>query len=395
MSARRLRMKPDFEWREEEMYLDNAATTMVDPEVLEAMRPYLEERYGNPETVYRLGREAKDAVEEARHKVAELLSCRDEEVYFTSGGTESNNWALKGFRYGDKNALAVSAVEHPSVLETARFIDVGLVGPLAEVGVDEHGMVHLDELEAFLGHFGGGLVSIQYANNEVGTLQPVREISRLCKKYGAVFHSDVVQAYGKVEVDVEDDGIDMASVSAHKIHGPMGIGALYVKNGIALNPLHHGGGHERGMRSGTLAVHDIVGFGKAAELAAVSLKADMPRLREDTEFLASDMATRLGAKVNGHAKNRLPNIVNVTLPGMEASLICGLMCTKYGICVSSGSACSTASRESHVLKAMGKGGVESSTLRISLSRYNTREDLVMLMARLQAAKVEAGKRSFV
>jgi cysteine desulfurase len=389
-------MRPDFAWRDEEMYLDNAATTMVDPEVVEAMRPYMEERYGNPETVYRLGREAQEAVEAARHSVAELLGCLDEEVYFTSGGTEANNWALKGYKFlAGARKLVVSAVEHPSVLEPARWLSArGLVDTLVELDVLEDGSVNLEALETFLKD-GAKLVSVQYANNEVGTLQPVRSISKLCRKYGAAFHCDAVQAYGKVDMDVDEDGLDLVSLSAHKIHGPMGVGALYVRKGIELEPLHHGGGHERGMRSGTLAVHDIVGFGKAAEMAATALRSDMPRLRKMSQSVATDLVERFGAKVNGSREVRLPNIVSVTIPGMDTSLVCGVLCSKYGICVSSGSACSTGKRHSHVLAAMGKTGNETSTLRISLSRFNKEEDLVMLAARLQAAQREEKGKSLV
>ena len=377
------------------MYLDNAATTMVDPEVLDAMRPYLEERYGNPETAYRLGRESKDAVEKARAQVSELLGCLADEVYFTSGGTEANNWAVKGHGPGNPSkGILTSAVEHSSVLEPARRACKD--SPYCEVPVDEFGRVDLAEMEGELVSRQYHLVSVQYANNEVGTLQPVREISGLCRKYGAAFHCDAVQAYGKVPVDVDEDGFDMASMSAHKIHGPMGVGALYARKGTDLEPFLHGGGQESGMRSGTLAVHDIVGFGKAAEMALVSLKKDMPRVSECVEALAADMAYRLKARRNGHPTDRLPNVLSVTLPGFDASLSCGILCTRYGICVSSGSACGTRGRRSHVLEAMGRQAHEvASTLRVSLSRFSRKEDMGMLVSRLQAVAAEAKKRSLV
>jgi len=383
-------MKPSFEWRDEEIYLDNAATTIIDPEVVEAMQPYVEERYGNPETVYQLGREAHSAVEEARHRIAEQLGCFDDEVYFTSGGTESNNWAIKGIR---ATGRIVSAVEHASVLEPAKWMCMN--APYYEVTVDEYGMVRLDELETELKTGKYALVSIQYANNEVGTIQPVKEIATLCQKYKALFHCDAVQAFGKVAFDVDDMGFDMASLSAHKIHGPMGVGALYVRRGTPLEPLMHGGGQERGMRSGTLAVHQIVGFGKAVEIAGVSIKRDMPGIFEIVEATAKDMALSLNARRNGHPTQRLPNILNVTIPGLDMSLACGLLSSKYGICVSSGSACHTRSRMSHVLWAMGRKSETHSALRISLSKYNTREDMMMLISRLQAVLMEKSKRDLL
>jgi len=383
-------MKPSFEWRDEEIYLDNAATTIIDPEVVEAMQPYVEERYGNPETVYQLGREAHSAVEEARHRIAEQLGCFDDEVYFTSGGTESNNWAIKGIR---ATGRIVSAVEHASVLEPAKWMCTN--APYYEVTVDEYGMVRLDELETELKTGKYALVSIQYANNEVGTIQPVKEIATLCQKYKALFHCDAVQAFGKVAFDVDDMGFDMASLSAHKIHGPMGVGALYVRRGTPLEPLMHGGGQERGMRSGTLAVHQIVGFGKAVEIAGVSIKRDMPGIFEIVEATAKDMALSLNARRNGHPTQRLPNILNVTIPGLDMSLACGLLSSKYGICVSSGSACHTRSRMSHVLWAMGRKSETHSALRISLSKYNTREDMMMLISRLQAVLMEKSKRDLL
>ena len=389
-------MKPNFEWRGEEMYLDNAATTMIDPEVVAVMQPYMEERYGNPETIYRLGREAHEAVEEARSKIANLLGCLNEEVYFTSGGTESNNWAIKGFLFPEeKNLIVASAVEHPSVLEPANWMVERQLASLYVASADEFGMVSPEHLEAYLKDGKVGLVSVQYANNEVGTIQPVKEIASLCHKYGALFHCDAVQAFGKVAFDVDDVGFDMVSISAHKIHGPMGTGALYVRKGTPIEPLLHGGGHENGMRSGTHSVHNIVGFGKAVEMAETAIKKDMPRLYQVIDSAAGDMALRLGAQRNGHPTVRLPNILNVTIPGFDASLACGLLCSKYGICVSSGAACHTRSRTSNVLEAMGKKNVVGSTLRISLSKYNNENEVRMLTSRLQAVVVEAKNRSLI
>ena len=394
-------MKPDFQLKDLEIYLDNAATTAIDEEVLDAMRPYFEERYGNPETVYRLGREAKKAVEDSRAAIADILKCKPEEIFFTSGGTEANNWAIKGVRLQGYGGIIVGAIEHASVLEAARSL-FGKADKRAlfEIPVDQFGMVDLEALEKTLSQPQGRqwLVSIQYANNEIGTVQPVEKIAELCRKYGAIFHCDAVQAFGKIDFDVDDVGADMISLSAHKIHGPMGMGALYVKQGTPLEPLLHGGGQERGMRSGTLAVPEIVGFGKAAELAHDAMPKEMPRLMLITEWLVGQLCLDFHAKRNGHPTPnlRLPNIVSVTVPNMEAEVVCGIMCSKYGTCISSGSACSTTKRTSHVLEAIGMNPRDVlSTLRFSLSRFNTEDDLKVAFSRLQSARKDAKGRGLI
>jgi len=389
-------MKPDFQMYEYEIYLDNAATTALDPEVVEAMRPYWDEKYGNPETVYRLGRESAKAVEDARASISEILKCDPEEIFFTSGGTEANNWAIKGIDTGE---MAVGATEHASVLEPARWkIHNPEEDALYEIPVDEYGIVDLDRFDSNKTSSLLSLVSVQYANNEIGTIQPVAKIAEWCKKKGAVFHCDAVQAFGKVDFDVDDVGCDMMSLSAHKIHGPMGIGALYIRKSIQnqMEPLLHGGGQERGLRSGTLAVPEIVGFAKAAELAHNAIPKEMKRLMSISEWLAGSLCGSFKAKRNGHPTQRLPNIINVTIPNVETEVICGIMCTQYGTCLSAGSACSTSKRESHVLKAIGhKSGDMLSTLRISLSRYNSDSDIRLAFARLQTAMEDAKKRSLI
>ena len=386
-------MKPDFQLRDNEIYMDNAATTAVAEEVMDAMRPYFEEQYGNPETVYQLGRDAKKAVESSRASIADIIKCQPSELFFTSGGTEANNWAIKGISLGMKGIM-VSAIEHASVIQSAKWACKN--APYFEIPVDKFGVVNLDAMENELKTGRYAIVSIQYANNEIGTIQPVAKIAELCKQYGSVFHCDAVQAFGKVKFDVDDVGADMISLSSHKIHGPMGMGALYVKQGTILEPLMHGGGQEGGMRSGTLAVPEIVGFGKASELAVDVMSKEMPRLMSLTETLASQICLDFKAKRNGHPTNRLPNIVNVTIPGMETSMVCGLMCSKYGACLSAGAACSTAKRQSHVLAAIGHEAKDAlSTLRISLSRYNTSGEVTTVFCRLQAARHEAASRSLL
>lgn len=393
-------MKPDFQLRDVEIYMDNAATTAIDEEVVEAMRPYFDEKYGNPETVYRLGREANQAVEGARTILADILKCSPETLFFTSGGTEANNWAIKGAKAAySAEGIIVGSIEHHSVLEPAKWACKNQ--PYFEIPVDQFGIVDLaileEKLKGGFTHRGNWyLVSVQYANNEIGTVQPVAEIAKLCKKYKVIFHCDAVQAFGKIDFDVDDVGADLISFSAHKIHGPMGVGALYVKPGTPMEPLLHGGGQERGMRSGTLAVPEIVGFGKAAELAVNAIPKEMPRLTAITEWLAGQLCLDFGAKRNGHPTQRLPNIVNVTIPGMETEVLCGVMCSKYGTCMSAGAACSTTKRVSHVLGAIGlKPSDVLSSLRISLSRFNKDGDIRVAFGRLQAARKEAQTRSLL
>ncbi len=383
----------DFDVRKKEYYFDNAATTVIDQEVVDAMQPYLEEKYGNPETAYYLGSEAKDGIEKARQQIADALKVNPQEVFFTSGGTEANNWAIKGFDYQDRKRLVISPVEHKSILEPAKWcFGKGLINQLFEIPVDEYGMVKLDCLEAFLKENQIGLVSVQFANNEVGTLQPIKEISELCKKYGAVCHCDAVQGLGKVDFTAAGLGVDMITLSSHKIHGPMGIGALWVKPGTKLEPLLHGGGHEAGMRSGTHGVPQIIGFGKAAELAWSHVLTDMPRLSKIVDWMASSLNLSVGAVRNGHPTQRLPNILNMSIPNSNASLVCGVL-SKEGICVSSGAACGTSSGPSHVLKAMGKSHQEcTSTFRISLSRYNTDREAKLVAAMFHKALKEAKAR---
>lgn len=391
-------MIPAFEPLEVETYMDNAATTEIDPEVVRAMQPFLEERYGNPETSYRLGREAKKAVEAARNQIAETIGCLPEEIFFTSGGTESNNWAIKCSepKYSCEGVI-VSPVEHLSVMNAAKWKCKN--HPYCEIPVDNYGVVDLGALEVALkdrGTPGYYLVSIQFANNEIGTIQPVKEIAEICHKYEVVFHCDAVQALGKVAVDVDENGFDLASFSAHKIHGPMGIGALYIRRGTCIEPLLHGGGHEQGLRSGTLAVHQIVGFGKAVELADDSMKREMSRLMTETENLAKELELKFKAVRNGHPTNRLPNIVNVTIPGVEASMLCGVMCSKYGVCASSGSACSTLKKKSNTLEAIGRSPMDiRSTIRFSMSRKTTNREIRMLPSYLQSAGMFSERGSLI
>jgi len=390
-------VRPDFQFKDKVgIYLDNAATTVVAEDVVDAMHQYWEFKYGNPGTVYELGREAQDSVDQSRELIVDILKCSPEELFFTSGGTESNNWAIKGFRKGSKGIM-VSSVEHDSVLKAAKWESEDNNVPYYEIPVDQYGVVNLVQMERELKTRQYALVSIQYANNEIGTIQPVEQIADLCHKYGVIYHCDAVQALGKIDFDVDDVKADMISFSAHKIHGPMGIGALYIKNGTPIDPLLHGGGQENGMRSGTLAVPLIVGFAKAAEMAVDSIKQEMPRLKKMTDDLSGMICNFFkGAKRNGHPTEMLPNILSLTIPSVEAELICSIMNVRYTTSIATGSACSTIKRQSHVLEAIGGGSEDVfHTLRISLSRYNKEKEMDLVFANLQNAFRDAQSRSLI
>lgn len=379
-------MKPVFGVRTAEVYLDNAATTMIDPDVVNDMRPFTEENYGNPETLYHLGRQAKEAVDKAREQVAELLGCKPGRVFFTSGGTEANNWALKGF---PSVKIAISTIEHPSVSKAAA---AAYLCALKLIPVDATGLLKMDELEKALADDEVKLVSIQYANNEVGTVQPIRDIAALVHAKGAVFHVDAVQAFGKIPVIPEDDGIDLLSISAHKIHGPMGVGALYVKEGIALEPMMHGGPQEGGMRAGTTPVHQIVGFGAAAEKARCTMKDEAPRQLALLKQLATSLAEMAKGERNGHPEKCLPNILNMRFP-VDASMLAATLNKEFGVCVACGAACAR-SRPSQVLKALGQTDARASqAIRISLSRFTTEEHTRFLAGCIQPAIRVALERS--
>lgn len=382
-------MKPVFgKTRRTEAYLDNAATTEIDPDVVRAMMPYLEENYGNPETLYNLGFSAKDGVETARAQVAELLDCNPACVFFTSGGTEANNWALKGCCNNmPDRTLVVSAVEHSSVLNTARWLDAQKEVRLQVVPVDGNGTVLLDELKKILSGPGVSvhMVSIQHVNNELGTIQPLKEIAEMAHGAGAIFHVDAVQSFGKISVRPEDYDIDLLSVSAHKIHGPMGIGALYVREGLAIQPLLHGGHQENGMRAGTLPVHQIVGMGAAAEKA----RCTFAHTQEKMEGFAKELETHLKDKVkavrNGNPTMRVPNILSFTIPDAEGSLLAAVLNERFNICIACGAACSRG-QPSHVLRAIGMTDeMNRKTIRVSFGRLTEAHHVQSLWASIQAA----------
>jgi cysteine desulfurase len=358
------------------VYFDHAATTPVDPQVLEAMLPYFGERYGNPSELHRLGREARAAVEEARAKVAASLGAGEKEIVLTSGGTEADNLALFGYlgRF-QPGHLIVSAVEHPAVMEAARALN--RAGWAVDfVPVDAHGVVDLDGYEqAFRDDT--RLASVMYANNVVGTVQPVAELARIAHEKGAAFHTDAVQAVGSLPIDVGELGVDMLSLSAHKFYGPKGVGALYVKRGTRVQPMVHGGGHERRLRSGTENVPGIVGMGVAMTLATGLFPEVRPRLEILRDRLARGLMERIPEVTYlGHPAQRLPGNVAFTVRYVEGESML-LQLDAAGFMVSSGSACASGSLEpSHVVLAMGLGAEEAhGSMRVSLGRENTDEEV--------------------
>ncbi len=367
------------------IYLDNNATTRVDEAVREAMLPYLDGALGNPSSIHGLGRDAREGVEQARRRVARLINARPRRIIFTGGGSEADNLALKGVALAAGNAgghIVTTAVEHPAVLETCRFLEeIGYTVTYLEV--DEYGLVQPDSLRRALTPE-TILVSIMLANNEVGTVQPIAELCSVAHEHGVPFHTDAVQAAGKIAIDVQQLNVDLLSLSSHKFHGPKGIGALYVKSGIELAPLVHGGKQERGLRAGTENVPAIVGMGKAAELAlqAAQDTAAMQRLRDALAQRIRGLIPE--AQLNGHPERRLPNTLNLTLPGLRGeSLVIAL--DQHGISLSSGSACKSGSPEpTHVLIAMGMSEEDvHCSVRFSLSRETSERDVAETVAAIE------------
>jgi len=361
------------------VYLDNHATTPVDPRVLAEMLPFFDRTFGNAASVnHRFGWEAAEAVDKARREVADLLNASPESLIFTSGGTESNNLALKGAMWGAPpgGRLAVAAAEHRSVLDPARKL-ARKGYELTLIPVTGAGQVEPQAVAEAL-RPGTHLVSVMLANNEVGTINPIREIAALCRSQGVLVHCDAVQAAGRIPVDVEELGTDLVSVTAHKLYGPKGVGALYIRRGdppIRIEPLLDGGGHERRLRSGTLPVPLVVGFGAACRIAAGELGGEAERIGKLRERLWQGLSARVsGLALNGHRGARLPGNLNVSFGGVDGE---ALMKNLKEIAVSSGSACTTAEPEpSHVLRAMGvPEALSKASLRFGLGRFTTAEEI--------------------
>jgi cysteine desulfurase len=361
------------------LYLDHAATTSVRPQVLEAMLPYFSERYGNASSMHSLGREARQAVEQARADVGGILDCRPEEIVFTSCGTESDNLAIRGVawlnrRRGDH--IITTPIEHHAVSHTLEQMERYFGFEVTYLPVDDHGLVDPADLERAITDT-TILISIIYANNEVGTVQPISEIGRIARRHDIPFHTDAVQAGGALTLDVEELNVDLLSLSAHKFYGPKGVGVLYVKDGLELLPVQTGGGHEAGRRSGTENVAGIVGLATALKLAEERREEEAQRLGSLRDRLIEGLLSSIDhCKLMGHPEKRLPNNVNVAFEYVEGEgVLLGL--DMEGIAASSGSACSTGSSEpSHVLLAMGvEPGLARGTVRMTLGRENTEEDV--------------------
>jgi cysteine desulfurase len=375
------------------VYMDNHATTQVDPRVLEAMLPYFTEKYGNAASRnHEFGWKAEEAVETARGQIARLINASPKEIIFTSGATESDNLALKGvaeFHRAKGNHIITQATEHKAVLDVCKRLESSGC-QITCLPVAKDGIVNLDGLRRAITPK-TILISIMYANNEIGVVQPIAEIGKIAKQAGVLFHTDAVQAIGKIPVDVERDAIDLLSISAHKLYGPKGVGALYVRRKnprVQLAPMIDGGGHERGLRSGTLNVPGIVGLGKACEIAAKEMAEESTRLGALRDKLKDAILSRLdGATINGSMDHRLPGNLNLSFAGVEGdALLMGI----NDVAVSSGSACTSATLEpSHVLSALGvPEELAHSSIRFGLGRFNTAEDVDYVAARV----VETVKR---
>lgn len=352
------------------MYLDNSATTQVSQEVFEEMKPYFIEDFGNPSTLYKIGRESKKALEQARKRVADAINAKPEEIYFTSGGSESDNLAIKGiaFKLAKKGKhIITTEIEHPAVKRTAQFLE-SLDFKVTYLPVYENGIIKIDDLkEAITDET--ILISVMHGNNELGTIQPIEEIGEIAREKGIKFHTDAVQTFGKIEVDVEKLNVDLLALSSHKINGPKGVGALYIKKGTRVEPLIHGGGQEKGIRSGTENVPGIVGFGKACELAANQLDEHYEKLVSIRDEISDKILNNIPeAYLNGDAEKRLPNLLNFRFKAIEGESLILLLDAK-GYQASTGSACSSNTLEaSPILTALGLDPVDvHGSLRISLA----------------------------
>ncbi|MEM2956475.1 MAG: cysteine desulfurase NifS [Candidatus Pacearchaeota archaeon] len=364
------------------VYMDNAATTPVRKEVIKAMLPYFNKKFGNASSLHLYGREARDAIENARKTIARIINAEPEEIIFTSGGTESDNMAIKEIAFASKtkhkNEIITSKIEHDAVLESCKMLEkIGF--KVHYVNVNKEGIVDIDEIKRMITDK-TILVSIMHANNEIGTIQPIEEIGRICKRYNVYFHTDAVQTFCKLPIDVKKMNIDLLSASSHKIYGPKGVGFLYIRKGIIIEPLIHGGGHEFGFRSGTENVPGIVGFAKAAELANKERERERRRLKKMRDRIIRELKKIEGCEINGSLKNRLENNINVSFRAIEGESIL-LKLDKKGIAVSTGSACSSKSLEpSHVLLALGLPHIAAhGSIRISLGRFNTEKEVDYLL----------------
>ena len=360
------------------IYLDNAATTAVHPEVYKAMQPYFEEYYGNASSIYRFAGKATKAVNDAREIIADYLGAQSKEIYFTAGGSESDNWALKATAFAKKDKgrhIITTKIEHHAILHTCEYLEK-LGFEITYLDVDENGLVSIEELEKAIRE-DTILISIMFANNEIGTIEPIKEIGKLAHSKGVLFHTDAVQAYGHIPIDVNELNIDMLSASAHKINGPKGVGIFYLREGVKIGSFVHGGGQERSKRAGTHNTPGIVGFGKATEIAVRDMEARIQYETELRDYLIKRVLDEIPyTKLNGHTVQRLTNNTNFSFRFIEGESLL-IMLDQLGICGSSGSACTSGSLDpSHVLLAIGlPHEIAHGSLRLTLSESNTKEEI--------------------
>jgi cysteine desulfurase len=357
--------------------MDYAATTPIDPRVVKAMLPYFTKKFGNTMSLHSFGREAKIAVEEARVKVADLMNVSPEEIIFTSSATESNNLALKGIAFANKDKgkhIITSKIEHECILESCKWLEKHGF-EVTYLPVDNYGFVNPEDVEKAI-RKDTILVSIMHANNEIGTIEPIEEIGKICKEKGVYFHTDAAQTFGKIEVDANKLNADLITVSSHKMYGPKGVAALFIRKGVKIEPLLHGGGHEFGLRSSTVNVPGIVGFGVACEISKAEMKKESERLTKLRDYLIKNVLKIENSHLNGHPTKRLPNNANFWFNFVDGeSLIMEL--DYYGIAASTGSACSTSTlKPSHVLLAIGlKLHEADGSLRLSIGRWTNKKDV--------------------
>lgn len=360
------------------IYLDHAATTAARPEVVEAMMPYFTENFGNPSSVYTFSQKNKAKITECREVIANSLGAKSNEIYFTAGGSESDNWALKATAeaYASKGKhIITTKIEHHAILHTAQYLE-GKGFEVTYLDVDENGLVKLDQLKAAI-RPDTILISIMFANNEIGTIEPIKEIGEIAKEHGIIFHTDAVQAYGQVPIDVDECHIDMLSASGHKLNGPKGIGFLYIRTGLKLRSFVHGGAQERSRRAGTENVTGIVGLAKAVEIAFNTMESRTKKECEMRDYLIDRLLAEIPyARLNGHRTKRLPNNANISFQFIEGESVL-IMLDMAGICASSGSACTSGSLDpSHVLLAIGlPHEIAHGSLRMTLGEENTMEQM--------------------
>ena len=363
------------------IYMDYSATTPVDKEVIDEMIPYFDKNFGNPSSIHSFGRDAYDAIEESRIKVADILNADADEIIFTSGGTESDNLGIMGVAYLNKNKrhrkgynIITSSIEHPAVLEACKHLEKHGYN-IKYLPVDKYGIINIEDLEDAISK-DTFLITIMFANNEIGTIEPIKEIGQIANKYDVLFHTDGVQAVCKTPIDVEKLNIDLLSISSHKIYGPKGVGSLYIRNGVKIHPLTHGGGHEKGLRSSTYNVPGIIGLGKACELGKIRLKTDMSYLKNLRDKLIKNILQIGSSYLNGHPIKRLVNNAHFCFEATEGESLM-MMLDEKGIASATGSACSSKKLQaSHVLIAIGLNPDKAhGSIRLTLGRENTEQDI--------------------